>query len=52
MSTATKKFNPFLILNWAIVLFMCFVFPNLSPLGALSENGMALVGCFLGAVWG
>ncbi len=52
MSTAAKKFNPFLILNWAIVLFGCLVFPNLSPLGALSQQGMALVGCFLAAVWG
>ncbi len=52
MSATAKKFNPFYYLNWSIVLFMCLVFPNLSPLGALSPQGMALVGCFLGAVWG
>lgn len=40
------------VLNHIIVLFLCFVFPNLTPLGALSPQGMALVGAFLGAVWG
>jgi len=46
------KQKPILVLHYAIVLFMCFIFPQLEPIGALSVEGMALVGCFLGAVWG
>ncbi len=46
------KQKPSLIIHYAIVLFMCFVFPQLDPIGALSPKGMALVGGFLGAVWG
>ena len=46
------KQKPILALHYAIVLFLCFIFPRLEPIGALSEAGMALVGCFLGAVWG
>ena len=46
------KEKPILIVHYAIVLFMCFVFPQLDPIGALTPAGMALVGAFLGAVWG
>ncbi|MBQ2775881.1 MAG: hypothetical protein IJF50_00165 [Peptococcaceae bacterium] len=46
------KERPILIVHYAIVLFMCFVFPQLTPIGALTPQGMALVGGFLGAVWG
>ena len=46
------KEKPYLLIHYAIVLFMCFVFPQLTPIGALSPSGMALVGAFLGAVWG
>ena len=46
------KSNPIRYVHYAIVLFLCFVFPNLPPIGALTPAGMALVGPFLGAVWG
>ncbi len=49
--TQTKR-SPVIYLHYAIVLFLCFVFPNLPPIGALTPSGMALVGPFLGAVWG
>ena len=46
------KQKPILLVHYAIVLFMCFIFPQLEPIGALTPAGMALVGGFLGAVWG
>jgi len=46
------KQKPILAVHYAIVLFMCFIFPQLEPIGALTPAGMALVGGFLGAVWG
>ena len=52
MSVKNQKTNPIMYFHYAVVLFLCFVFPNLSPLWALTPLGMALVGAFLGAVYG
>lgn len=49
---AQIKAKSILIVHYAVVLFMCFIFPQLNPIGALTPQGMALVGGFLGAVWG
>lgn len=52
MAVETKKASPIKYVHYAVVLFLCFIFPILSPLGALSPQGMALIGAFIGAVYG
>ena len=52
MAVEIKKASPIKYVHYAVVLFLCFIFPILSPLGALSPQGMALIGAFIGAVYG
>ncbi len=52
MAVETQKASPIKYVHHVVVLFLCFVFPLLNPIGALSPQGMALVGAFIGAVYG
>lgn len=43
----TKK-----LINWAIVLFFIFLFGFIPPVGAMTQEGMRILGIFVGAVYG
>lgn len=51
MPSETKK-NNMIYVHYAVVLFFCFGFKYLPPVGALTPLGMAIVGTFIGAVYG
>jgi len=50
-STQSEKNDVFYYINVVIMLLFMFGFPQLSPLGPLTEQGMAAVGIFLGLLW-
>ena len=47
MIDSTKK-----LINWAIVLFFIFLFGFIPPVGAMTQEGMRILGIFVGAVYG
>lgn len=47
MIDSTKK-----LINWGIVLFFVFLFGFLPPFGAMTQEGMRILGVFIGAVYG
>ena len=40
------------MINWGIVLFFVFLFGFIPPFGAMTQEGMRILGIFIGAVYG
>ena len=51
MAEQAKK-NNLIYVHYAVVLFFCFGFKYLPPIGALTPLGMSIMGTFIGCIYG
>ena len=52
MAEQAKKSNNLIYVHYAVVLFFCFGFKYLPPIGALTPLGMSIMGTFIGCIYG